>query len=240
MVAEQGLGASLLLCAVLVAAGACGPEDQAITSATGGTGGAGGTCQLAADAGECTILPLCGCATGKNCVLLDQSTGATACLTAGGVKENRGCASGSDCDVGLQCVSYACHRLCTSATDCGGAAPHCDKTLVSTIPDAGACATQCDLVNPSEFSVCGPGVNCVVIEKGSTVTDCRGTGKGVGKGDCPTLKHTECAPGYGCLDTFDCAKWCRSSKGAADCGAGQNCTAPAVTIGGEGFGFCQP
>lgn len=239
MVAEQGLGGSLLLCAVLVAAAACGPENQAITQATGGTSGTGGSCQVPPDAGECSISPACGCEAGKNCVVLDQS-GATTCVPAGGVKENRGCQAASDCEAGLQCLSFACHRPCTKNEDCAGASPHCDFAPVFPIAGLGFCVTPCNLAKPAEFSVCGPGVNCMVTDSANGITDCRGTGTGNSKGGCPTGNQLECAPGYNCLSgTTDCAKWCRPGQEAADCNAGQTCTTPVVTIAGQGFGFCQ-
>lgn len=226
---------------VLTCAGgftACIGEGKTPDSGTGGVAGGGGTCQVPPDAGECTIIPFCGCTSDKNCIPLDQS-GVTACVPTGGVKENRGCNSGSDCAPGLQCLSGVCHSTCGSNETCNGASPYCDKTITSPIAGLGLCATQCNLVNPGQQGVCGPGVNCFVIDIDAGLTDCRGLGTGTGKGGCPTGSQHECAPGYNCLDgTVDCAKWCRSSQGGTDCPAPKTCTTPVITIGVEGFGFC--
>ncbi len=201
------------------------------------------------------ISPQCGCGAGEGCYL--SSAGTTSCQDAGSVGEGGACDSILDCAPGLTCSDLqggsvgACHRLCSSNTQCG-ADTSCELRLAdasgSLLPER-MCTIQCD---PATLSGCPSGGHCFVTqdEDDNWISHCgtasmRGTG---GAGQSCT-SSTQCQPGFICLapgggSNRTCQAWCRNPRStpssSSDCGSREDCYEISIDIelNGTTYGIC--
>lgn len=192
----------------------------------------------------CTTFPQSGCEAGENCETTSDQ-GATSCATAGTTPLQNNCVSYSSCAKGSQCIGGVCKEFCCTANDCGGR--HCVNAVNSSnkpIVGLSVCAAGCDPMNPG--AVCGPSVTCLPYPwdgAGKDDGDCYGpAGTGVGDGGCNGTPsgQLQCAPGYYCLKTGTCAKWCRVGHDS-DCGDAGTCTffnTNQPVINGVAYGVC--
>jgi hypothetical protein len=225
----------------LTVAACIGEEKQgdADGAAGGGSGGADAEACIAPVLGPCDTFPQCGCEPGKAC--MPYTDGTTFCSTHGSVAAYQSCGSPLICDAGMMCVGQVCKPFCATRDDCPGPERSCKQLFALdeqqntvAVPEAFYCTAGCDLLFPE--SVCGPGVTCRPLEKGTEGTDCWTAGNGIGPGTCPS-SELECKPGYACVDTGtrDCLRWCR--VGYPDCGT-QTCQSVGVLVGGFEYGAC--
>jgi hypothetical protein len=114
------------------------------------------------------------------------------------------------------------------------------------IPGFLVCTAGCELHAPS--GICGAGLGCYPANAAATGTDCAEAGTATGaQGCCTTPACTDtdstlCAPGYACVTSGDCLKWCRVAQGSADC-PGTTCTSFSTPLyvggpGGTEYGYC--
>ena len=189
----------------------------------------------------CDIFPQCGCAAGQNCNV-STVAGATKCYTAGTVGTHEKCTGNGQCDKGLQCVANVCVPFCKSDADCPMADARCrtaqyDNAGTPTdIPGYDICLAQCDPMNPA--ATCGANTTCFFPYTDDT-TQCALAGTSKSTGGCASDTFA-CAPGYICVNSGDCLKWCRVGF-ASDCtGTGGSCTpftTPPMRSGIE-YGVC--
>jgi len=172
--------------------------------------------------------------------------GTTQCQAAGTKTPYNACTTLTDCVAGHACVGGACKSYCEQNTDCTATNGTCiqvqydENGTSKPIPGMKVCSKQCKLENPA--ADCGPGLGCYPDTTVTpTKTDCATAGTSTSPGACLT-KTTECAPGYACLTSGDCRKWCRVGFNS-DCGTGKTCgafSAPnQLFVGGIEYGVCS-
>ncbi len=196
-----------------------------------------------ADGAACTFAPQCGCGTGLNCDVTSVD-GSASCVPAGAKTLGQSCKDLGECAKGLTCVFGACQAFCASPSDCPKAGSAClpvlyyDSTTKTTkaIPGFTDCAAPCDPLAPSK--VCGAGPNCLFAD--ATHTTCAGGGTGVGASACSSTNPFSCAPGYLCLSTNECRRWCRIGF-SGDCPSGKTCGALTdhPKLSGVEYGVCS-
>lgn len=141
----------------------------------------------------------------------------TICAPAGLVTAGMACSNLNDCQEGLFCNGGICSEYC-----CGGLGSDCSGGDIcisySDVPWLGECTTPgtCTIV-PQDG--CEAGEGCYVISSDGTV-GCRTAGTVPTGGDC---SMGACAPGNICVMPNNCARACRVSMGAADCGGTDMC-----------------
>ncbi len=215
------------------------------TGATGGGGTGGAGCTPPVAGGLCDTTPQCGCPAGQACDVANFA-GITQCVQAGNVPPYNACdGATTKCQAGYACVGGACKLFCESVADCTGPAGDCSQvTYTDTsgnpqpIPQMKICAKKCKLESPS--ADCGATLSCYLTDQTAGKTDCAAAGTGIGAVNC-TTNNSICAPGYVCLTSGECRKWCRVGT-TADCAAGKACTGFAapnqIFIGTTEYGVC--
>lgn len=190
----------------------------------------------------CSTFPQCGCSSSLACDVTSVD-GKQTCVAAGTKTLNQKCTDFGQCAPGFSCVYDLCMPFCASTPDCTAAgSPGCrnvqyvDSATSTTkdIPGFKVCFQQCDPINPSK--VCGASTTCLFSSP--TQTTCAAAGTSTTAGSCASDAFT-CAPGYICVGTGDCRRWCRVGF-TGDCPTGKTCgkltTAP--TISGIEYGVC--
>lgn len=212
-------------------------------------------CTTTPPSNKCGLAPQCGCAANETCDVVDDTTGAVACVAAGAGALGTACttAGAGSCAVGLTCVEAACRPYCAFA---GGA---CSGPGVSTCYDATptrkVCGIACDPHAPS--AACGTNACDYVVA--TKVVDCRAPGaKKAWDRNCTA--PAGCKPGLSCITwagdptIIECEPWCRLPDAQFnDCGnvkyttgASTRCVdrytqlgqTPPV-VGGVTYGVCQ-
>ncbi|MGZ3416609.1 MAG: hypothetical protein ACXWUG_10315 [Polyangiales bacterium] len=201
----------------------------------------GGTCVKASAAGsECGLFPQCGCSGSDNCDV-HTTDGKTQCGPSGSAGFNEPCTDFGQCQKGSSCIGGLCRPFCGSDSDCSGGkcktatyTPSGSTTPVD-VPGLDTCFTSCNPISPS--GACGS-QGCALLDDGTSA--CVGAGSATTKGACGSDPNA-CAPGYVCVSTGDCYKWCRVGGSASDCsGTSGTCTGfstPAMYMGVE-YGVC--
>jgi hypothetical protein len=214
-------------------------------TATGGTGG--GNCTPPVPGGQCDTFPQCGCGAGLACQVTTLATGSTQCVGAGQGKPYNPCTAPYDCVAGYACVGSACKAFCEKDPDCTSTGGACiqvqydDGSGVSKpVPQMKVCTKKCLLQNPS--ADCGPSLGCYLDTSVNPYrTDCAAAGTATGAGACSSTTTTVCAPGYVCLTSGDCRKWCRVGF-TTDCPTGKVCQGFAapnqVFVDAVEYGVC--
>ncbi len=213
------------------------PGDAAIDTGTGDSG-----CKPT-DGAACSPVPQCGCGAGLNCDVTSVD-GNASCVPAGLKTLGQPCKDLGECAKALTCVFGACQNPCVSTADCTKAGSSClpvdyyDSATKTTkaIPGYRLCAAPCDPLAPSK--VCGASVNCLFAD--ATHTTCAGAGSGTGAGACSSTNPFSCAPGYLCLSTNECRRWCRIGF-SADCPLGKSCgpLTDHPKLSGVEYGVCS-
>jgi hypothetical protein len=83
--------------------------------------------------------------------------------------------------------------------------------------------------------VCGA-LNGCAFDLGESATTCTAAGTKTIVGACAADPYA-CAPGYVCVGSGDCRKWC---TGLTTCPAGTTCKFGPRVYGGINYGFCLP
>lgn len=191
----------------------------------------------------CALSPQCGCAAGTTCDVAPANfaTGTAACVTAGSKKVHEKCTTTGECATGLTCYYDVCMPLCAASGDCSGAGmPQCNDVqyveggVAKSVPGMHVCMAQCDPMNPSK--VCGAFTTCLFPSP--AFTTCAAAGFSTTAASC-TSDPFACAPGYVCVGTGDCKRWCRIGL-AGDCPGGRACNklSTAPKIGTIEYGVC--
>ena len=239
-------------------AGGVGGGTGGIGGAGGGTGGAGGgtggvggsNCTPPVPGGACDTFPQCGCPPGQRCTVANVQ-GLSSCVPDGTTQGYQKCTSGTECIAGTECVGSACKPFCDVTADCPGTLRDCVQVTYDSggtsqpIPGFKICTSGCALENPG--GVCGSGLGCYQANNPATATDCAAAGAGIGIDACcvtppcndpDPMDSTKCAPGYVCLTTGDCRKWCRVGF-PGDCTSG-TCTgfSTPFILNGTQYGVC--
>jgi hypothetical protein len=145
--------------------------------------------------------------------------------------------------VGYACVGGACKSFCDTNANCTSTAGEClQVTYTDTggaqqpIPQMKICSKTCQLENPG--AACGPTLSCYLTDQTLGKTDCATAGTAIGPVNC-SVDNTLCAPGYVCLTSNECRKWCRIGF-PADCAAGKACSpfGTPLIVGGTQYGVC--
>ena len=210
-----------------IALGACAYPDFVFNGSSGAgahggsatstvsTGGSGPSCKPThPGGGSCEYLPgkECGCSAQKKCSVVDPTTGASACLTAGTTPDNSACTSTADCLSGSWCEqsTSVCEPICAGACGGGGTCVHAlqGTTGTATIPGLDVCTVSCDLLSGSP---CGSGATCVV----TTANDTECVVSGMVDQNMNCAHPADCLPGLLCIyDSLAqisvCAPWCTS------------------------------
>lgn len=165
-------------------------------------------------------------------------------MPAGSKTAGQSCKDLGECAKGLTCVFGACQSFCASPGDCPKAGSSCLPVLyydsatktTKAIPGFTTCAAPCDPLTPSK--VCGAGANCLFADP--THTTCSGGGTGIGAAACSSTNPFSCAPGYLCLSTNECRRWCRIGF-SGDCPSGKTCGALTdhPKLSGVEYGVCS-
>lgn len=209
----------------------------------------GSACATVPPNNRCGLVPQCGCATNETCDVTNESTGATSCVTAGGMTLGRPCMQTGDCMEGLTCQYGACRPYCDAPrTACGvagtGLCVERADPQGKPMPNLAFCTITCDPREPS--GVCGTNA-ChwfATYYAPAKVSDCNFGGPAKDTEAC--AGDPDCAPGYACMDHpkygLECERWCRLGV-AGDCKAGFTCKdtfgADAPVINGQKEGTCQ-
>jgi hypothetical protein len=161
----------------------------------------------------------------------------TMCMAAGTRGDGAPCAFVNDCLPGFSCSEGACRRYC-----CMGATGDCPPGQICISiagSDIGQCTpdAMCTLV-PNEG--CGGGQGCYIAAGDGTLS-CFSAGAGDEGMACEALNA--CRPGMGCLGSsggsFRCTRFCRLSRGEADCGGGGRTCMPVRGLAlPEDVGIC--
>lgn len=207
-------------------------------------------------AGPCDTAPQCGCSGTQNCVVIDNTSGNTGCITAGATTPYRSCTTNSQCARGNSCFGGLCTPYCAGSADCPGAYRQCKQAYYedaggATLPTPGFlyCTLTCDPVNPqlddATYDACGPGLKC--LPSNDRASDCYNLGSGSGTQDAfcgiTSADDSLCAPGYLCTSPigfgFACAKFC--VVGGTGCPSGTTCSgfSTAQFAGPNTIGICQ-
>lgn len=211
----------------------------------GGTGATGGTtgCTPPVPSGQCDTWPQCGCNAGQACDVGNVTTGATQCVPDGTVQPYKKCGQNQFCVAGYACVGSACKQYCNTKADCPKGncfqVMYDDNGTSKPVPEMKVCSAACKLENPA--ADCGAGLGCYPDNATPVGTDCAAAGTATGPGGCtgtPQNDPTKCAPGYACLQTGDCRKWCRVGF-STDCPSG-TCTGFGTPffVDGLEYGVC--
>lgn len=187
----------------------------------------------------CTTFPQCGCASGTNCDVTDYSTGKTSCVMAGSKTPHQRCNALGECARGTTCVYDVCMPFCGAAGDCSATAQcravqYVEGSVTKDVPGMKVCMEGCDPLNPSKL--CGAATTCLFSSP--TTTTCAAAGLSTTAGSCASDPFT-CAPGYVCVNTGDCKRWCRVGF-TGDCPGGKTCglLSTKPKIGGIEYGVC--
>jgi hypothetical protein len=209
----------------------------------------------------CTLAPECGCDTTMQLTCdIDRTTlSSNICRhvnTPG--RETSTCAAVGDCDIQYTCLGDgACHKFCSSNTDCGSPRGQCVIQVVDNnnkaIAGAVICSSNCDPL-ASAASYCPPNDKCGIFTAtfngtDHDITDCEAQGAGGQGSSClisgsnpPNGDDTKCAAGQMCTTlngtTFNCRQICKYPTGA--CPSGTACTgfSTPLTIAGVTYGVC--
>jgi hypothetical protein len=186
----------------------------------------------------CTTFPQCGCASTTNCDVTDVS-GKTSCVMAGSRTVHQKCTALGECARGLTCIYNVCMPFCGETPDCAGTAlcrnvQYVEGSVTKDIPGMKVCMEGCDPLNPSKL--CGASTTCLFSSP--TTTTCAAAGLSTTAGSCASDPFT-CAPGYVCVNTGDCKRWCRIGF-TGDCPGGKACGTLSTNpkIGGIEYGVC--
>lgn len=189
----------------------------------------------------CALSPQCGCSSGQTCdvPVASFADGKTACVSAGTRKVHEKCTTTGECARGLTCYYDVCMPLCAVAGDCASTAVCSDVQYVEggvakSVPGMRVCMAQCDPMNPSRL--CGAFTTCLFPSP--AVTTCAAAALSTTASSCATDPFA-CAPGYVCVGTGDCKRWCRIGL-AGDCPGGKACNrlSTAPKIGTIEYGVC--
>ncbi len=235
-------------------AGAGGsPANTGGMPAAGGSGGTPEACDPPVP-GPCDTLSQCGCGDGEMCIVVNTTTGATACVAEGDSAPYSPCADSTDCQLGYGCVAGVCKEYCdpeeTPTCNQGVYAACTPVTAGGTeVPEYAVCLRTCDPLDPTRsdgpYEACGEGVNCIpgpggvsacVASNGNSTQDesCEGP---TGAAD-PKL----CDTGFACV-TVDSDSTCKQhcELGVTDCPVGYRCTSyqPSQGATTRDFGFCD-
>lgn len=192
----------------------------------------------------CGIFPQCGCTGTQNCNVT-ATTGKTSCVASGSAGLHETCTATGQCQKGMQCIANVCLPFCNTESDCTiSGSPRCKSvqfvptgsTTPSDVPGLKLCLAQCDVLNPT--TVCGANKSCFFPYLSDDTTECMAAGTSTVKGGCASNDFA-CAPGYTCVGTGDCFKWCRIGF-PGDCPTGRMCTGFMTPIlkGGVEHGVC--
>lgn len=201
-----------------------------------------GTCSPPSGS-TCQVFPQCGCTGSQNCNVT-TTAGKMTCVASGSAGLHETCTATGECKVGFQCIANVCVPFCNSDSDCTiPGSPRCKNaqylptggTTPMDVPNLKICLAQCDVLNPT--TVCGAKKTCFFPYSDDT-TECAAAGTSTVKGGCTSNSYA-CAPGYVCVNTGDCFKWCRIGF-PSDCPTGRTCTGfmTAITKGGTEYGVC--
>ena len=226
--------------------------SNATSSSASGSSTSGGTCMVQhPGGGTCEYLPglECGCSGSMKCSVVDEASGASACVSAGTTMSYNQCGVDTDCAAGLWCnhTTQACEPICQSTSDCTAEGGLCEPALQpdgkTPIPGLDVCAAHCDLVTAMP---CGPGLTCIYQ---GTPKEFECTVSAGGAKHDPCNVDADCAPKLGCVDTGlgpECVSWCSpatsaGASGSAGCTSSQFCYSltPAVSKGSTTYGICQ-
>lgn len=175
------------------------------SGATGGVGGSGGSGGSVASGGT----------SGTGGVGGSSGSGGTSGVAVA-------CSTSAPCPTGWTCAEGACHLICTTTPDCGGAGICIGTTL---------CTRTCKLEDPA--ADCGSeGLGCFVA---TGVTDC--IKAGTSSTSCAIA--ADCIPGYTCVGNLDCRKWCRVGHAAEDCPPQKLCQDGSLIVEGVQYGVCS-
>jgi hypothetical protein len=188
----------------------------------------------------CALYPQCGCTGAMNCDVppANFGDGKAACVAAGMKTTHQKCTTTGECAKGLTCYYDVCMPFCAVTGDCTGArcnpVLYVDGTVVKSVPDMRVCMAECDPLNPSK--ACGASTTCLFPT--ATATTCAAAGLSTTATSCASNPFA-CAPGYVCVGSGDCKRWCRIGL-AGDCPGGKACNkiSTAPTIGTIEYGVC--
>lgn len=187
----------------------------------------------------CSLSPQCGCSSAQKCDVPDFGTGTAACVSQGSRGPNEKCATTTECARGLTCYYDLCMPLCATNGDCVSTSACNDVRYVAggvekTVSGMRVCMAQCDPINPSKS--CGASTTCLFPSP--TTTTCAAAGLSTTATSCASDPFA-CAPGYVCVGTGDCKRWCRIGF-AGDCPGGKACNrlSSAPKIGSIEYGVC--
>jgi hypothetical protein len=212
---------------------------------------------MQADTGNCTVVPpsnvcgldpQCGCGSMGTCdVDFQKLDGTTKCVqTMGSGMIKSACKMTTDCSAGLTCVFGACRPYCaTAGAACGitgtGNCQQVQNTSMMDIVNLKVCLIACALDDanscgglPSNMS--DPVATCVPTV--SNTTDCETAGRSTTT--CGGQVAPFCAPGYACVNSATCQKWCKVG-GSGQCVGAQTCGGftTRLIIGGVEYGSCR-
>jgi hypothetical protein len=213
----------------------------------GGAGGGGG-------AGPCALGTYGSCGAGKKCTVVDTSTGATGCITAGPHQAWSLCAADSECEELTYCekISHVCKPLCVDAASClgDGVCLPAKITYSDFVTGLSVCSSDCDPLSavPCDDSY-GPSTCQIVNIPSGIGFDCIASTDGpVGTACTPEDLDdytTECADGLACIGSgqdLHCLAWCTPIGAQAQCSSGVMCTALGMEVLHQGvsYGYCPP
>jgi hypothetical protein len=229
-----------------------GGASSASSSSSGGgatsSSSGGPQCSiLHAGGGTCEYLPghECGCTAPKKCSVVNEVTGASACVFAGSTAPFDKCATDADCEAGTFCdaATTACDPICADDMDClndGGGT--CRQAMqadgVNPIPDLRLCVAHCD---PVSVAPCGEGLTCV-YEDVLKDFDCVHSGGVPAGSNCSA--DGDCQPTYACINVGtgkQCLAWCTPPGFSTSCSPAGQCVAfnPPVEKDSTEYGVCD-
>jgi hypothetical protein len=222
-------------------------------SSSSGSSSSGDVCMVThKGGGTCEYLPGSGCGCGgfKKCSVVDDTTGASDCVTVGAnpLPAWAKCNGDADCQGGTWCDyrNKTCKTICNGAGDCPkGAQCISAKQMdgVTDIPGLKVCTAHCD---PEAASPCGANVTCE-YDLPITEFDCFASNNLMAGVNCTV--SAECAAGLVCVkivNTSQCYPWCHpvdNLKKNLKCPAANAYCDPLqvkATYNGIDYGFCGP